>query len=153
MSYSAEVEGTGSPRGEVFNTLQRPASDSRTPALPGIEGFYVSPDDGAVNTLASALASEAENDTWSGTMEAGLLDRISRLHDREVVTVNVECRSMTCGSILVFSRNSDEFSRRVNFPRIADELGFQLRAGLATIADDGTPFTVFYMQMAPELGR
>jgi hypothetical protein len=38
----------------------------------------------------------------------------------------------------------------VNFPRIADALGFPLRAGLPTIADDGTPFTAFYMQMDPE---
>ena len=153
LSAADEFRSVESPRSTTLGVPERPVPTSRTPALPGIQGCYVSPDDGAVHTLASALATEAENDAWSETMEASLLDQISRLHDREVVSVNVECRSATCGALLLFSRNSEEFSRRVNFPRIADALGFQLRAGLPTITEDRTPFTVFYMQMAPEYSR
>ena len=150
-SVAEAGQNVGPPQNDIPDTSQRAAATPRIPALPGIQGFYVSPDDGSpVNTLATALASESEDDAWSVTMEGRLLDEISRLRNVEVVSVNVECRSATCGALLVFPRGTEDSSRIVNFPRIADALGFHLRAGLPTIADDGTPFTAFYMQMPPE---
>jgi len=122
-------------------------------ALPGLEGF----DLGNVSDSHPALllAREADDPPWSRNMEAQLMFEMSTALNAPMNLFQVECRSNTCGAVIVAPAGADlgfldEFraNPRIAFG-IAESLGFR---GIARSArgNRGEPqaFVAVYFRQA-----
>lgn len=96
--------------------------------------------------LESLFTAERADPSWADGMEARILDRIARIADIQLVTVDAECRETICRVKLFYPPGTNSLASRDELLPIASQIGLSRMVDVVTIGDDDVPISLLYLQ-------
>jgi hypothetical protein len=95
--------------------------------------------------LELKFRTESGDPAWSSGMESQILERVARIGDLRLVTLDAECRETICRVKLFHPPRTNALSSLEQLRPLAAELGFAGVAQAATIEED-VPVSLLYLQ-------
>lgn len=89
---------------------------------------------------------EGADPAWSKQMQSQILDQVSQLSGLSLVTLEAECRETICRLKLFYPPRTNALSAMEQLKPVARQLGFGQIVEAATLAEDGVPMSLLYLQ-------
>ena len=108
-----------------------------------------SPNGPSLADVELRFRTETADPTWSTQMESQILDQVSQVRGLSLVTLEAECRETICRLKLVYPPGTNALSSSEQWRPVARQLGFGQIVEAATLAEDGVPMSLLYLQRDP----
>jgi len=105
-----------------------------------------SPNGPSLADAEQRFRTEGADPAWSKQMQSQILDQVSQLSGLRLVTLEAECRETICRLKLFYPPRTNALSSLEQLKPVARQLGFGQIVEAATLAEDGVPMALLYLQ-------